>query len=57
MFLKVVTDLAGSTVNIREVDANLEDEAFARAVEEACLELFPSPKCGRAPLPQLSTRR
>lgn len=44
LFLKMLTDLAGSTVNIREVDANLEDEAFAEAVEEACLELFPSPK-------------
>jgi uncharacterized protein (UPF0261 family) len=44
LFLKVLTDLAGSTVSIREVDANLEDEAFAKAVEEACLELFPSPK-------------
>jgi uncharacterized protein (UPF0261 family) len=44
LFLKVLTDEAGSTVNIREVDANLEDEAFARAVEEACLKIFPSPK-------------
>jgi uncharacterized protein (UPF0261 family) len=44
LFLEVLTNLVGSNVNIREVDANLEDEAFAKAVEEACFELFPSPK-------------
>jgi uncharacterized protein (UPF0261 family) len=44
LFLKVLTDLAGPAVKIREVDANLEDEAFAKAVEEACLEFFPRPK-------------
>jgi len=34
--------LESDHVSIREVDANLEDEAFARAVESACLELFPA---------------
>lgn len=34
--------LQSDHVTIREVDANLEDEAFARAVESACLDLFPA---------------
>lgn len=34
--------LQSDHVTIREVDANLEDEAFARAVESACMDLFPA---------------
>jgi len=41
LFLKVFGQLAGPHVGIREVDANLEDESFARAVVDACLEVFP----------------
>lgn len=41
LFLKVFGGLVGRHVAIREVDANLEDEAFGRAVVEACVEVFP----------------
>jgi uncharacterized protein (UPF0261 family) len=43
-FLKVLRENVGSNVTIREVDANLEDDAFAEAVVAACLELFPQPQ-------------
>jgi uncharacterized protein (UPF0261 family) len=41
LFLGILRGLVDSAVTIREVDANLEDERFADAVVEACLELFP----------------
>ena len=41
VFLDVFRANAGPRVVTREVDANLEDEAFAEAVVEACIEIFP----------------
>jgi len=40
-FLDVLRAKAGPRVLTREVDANLEDEEFAEAVVEACMEIFP----------------
>ncbi len=44
LFLKVLRENAAPHVIIREVDANLEDKAFAEAVAHACLEVFPRPQ-------------
>lgn len=41
IFLNVLKEKAGPHIEIREVDANLEDEAFAEAVAKACIEIFP----------------
>lgn len=43
IFLRVLREKAGTNITIREVEANLEDELFAEAVEKACLEIFPRP--------------
>jgi uncharacterized protein (UPF0261 family) len=43
LFLKVLKENAGTNVIIREVDANLEDDAFAEFLVGACLEIFPRP--------------
>ncbi len=43
IFLNVIKESLGSKLDIREIDANLEDDKFAEAVEEACLEVFPTP--------------
>ena len=40
-FLDVFRAKASPRVLTREVDANLEDEEFAEAVVEACMEIFP----------------
>jgi uncharacterized protein (UPF0261 family) len=41
ILLKTIKDNIGSQLQIREVKANLEDEAFADSVVQACLEVFP----------------
>jgi uncharacterized protein (UPF0261 family) len=41
VFLDVFRAKASPGVVTREVDANLEDEEFAEAVVEACIEIFP----------------
>jgi uncharacterized protein (UPF0261 family) len=43
IFLNVLKERLGSRLDIREIDANLEDDRFAEAVEEVCLEVFPTP--------------
>jgi uncharacterized protein (UPF0261 family) len=43
VFLRVFRANASPQVETREVDANLEDEAFADAVIDACMEIFPHP--------------
>lgn len=43
LFLQALKKNLTDRIVVREVDANLEDEAFARAVEDACLEIFPKP--------------
>jgi uncharacterized protein (UPF0261 family) len=43
IFLDVLKEKVGSGIEIREVDANLEDDTFAAAVEKACLDIFPQP--------------
>lgn len=43
IFLNVLREKLGSRLDIREIDANLEDDRFAEAVEEVCLEVFPTP--------------
>ena len=43
VFLKVLRANVSPHVVTREVDANLEDEAFAEAVIDACMEIFPRP--------------
>jgi len=43
VFLKVFRANVSPQVVTREVDANLEDEAFAEAVIDACMEIFPRP--------------
>lgn len=43
LFLSVFLANVAPQVVTREVDANLEDEAFAEAVIEACMEIFPRP--------------
>lgn len=44
IFLKVLKENVSPRVVIREVDANLEDYAFADAVAHACMDIFPSPR-------------
>ena len=41
LFLNTLKQNLSLGVTVREVDANLEDQAFAEAVESACLEIFP----------------
>jgi uncharacterized protein (UPF0261 family) len=43
IFLNVLRERLGSSLDIREIDANLEDDRFAEAVEQVCLEVFPTP--------------
>lgn len=43
IFLRVLKEKAGPGVEIREIEANLEDETFAEAVVQACLATFPAP--------------
>jgi uncharacterized protein (UPF0261 family) len=43
LFLSILRDKTGPNVMVREVDANLEDDTFIRAVEDACVEIFPQP--------------
>jgi uncharacterized protein (UPF0261 family) len=40
LFLRTLENLTDSVI-IREVDANLDEESFARALVKACLEIFP----------------
>lgn len=49
LFLKTMRAALSSNVTVREVNANLEDEAFIEAVEAACLEIFPSTSRSAAP--------
>ena len=42
LFLKILREKVSPEVVIREVDANLEDAAFAENVVQACLDIFPS---------------
>ncbi len=42
LFLKLLREKMDPKVVIREVDANLEDQKFAHAAVQACLEIFPS---------------
>lgn len=41
VFLRILRETLNPEVIVREVDANLEDEAFADAVADTCLEIFP----------------
>lgn len=41
LFLRVLSENVGSSVTIREVEANLEDREFAEVVVENCLAVFP----------------
>jgi uncharacterized protein (UPF0261 family) len=43
-FLKTLKETVNPKVKIREIDANLEDDAFGEAVANACLEIFPPPR-------------
>jgi uncharacterized protein (UPF0261 family) len=43
IFLRILKERLGPNIGTREVDANLEDEAFANEVIKACLEVFPKP--------------
>jgi uncharacterized protein (UPF0261 family) len=43
LFLKVLKENASPKIVIREVEGNLEDEAFAESVVSACFEIFPKP--------------
>jgi uncharacterized protein (UPF0261 family) len=43
ILLRVLKEEAGPNPTIKEVDANLEDEAFADAIVDACVEIFPKP--------------
>jgi len=43
LFLNILREKAGPNVTVCEVDANLEDETFIRAVEDSCVEIFPHP--------------
>jgi uncharacterized protein (UPF0261 family) len=43
ILLDVLRKKVGSKIEIREVDANLDDEVFGEAVERACMEIFPKP--------------
>ena len=44
ILLNMVKEKAGPNLDIREVDANLEEEEFAEAITEACLAIFPRPQ-------------
>ncbi|MBI4964094.1 MAG: Tm-1-like ATP-binding domain-containing protein [Desulfomonile tiedjei] len=44
LFLKALKESVSPKVVIREVDGNLEDDAFAESVVTACLEIFPHPE-------------
>jgi uncharacterized protein (UPF0261 family) len=44
LFLRLLKERVKDKVPIREVDANLEDQAFADDVVKACLEIFPKPE-------------
>ncbi len=41
LFLATLRKLLRPEITVREVDANLEDDEFAEAVNEACVEIFP----------------
>ena len=42
LFLMTLKEaLSSDHVTIREVDANLEEQTFGKAVASACLEIFP----------------
>jgi uncharacterized protein (UPF0261 family) len=43
LFLKILRENTGPNLSIREVDANLEEQAFAEAVVQACVAIFPKP--------------
>jgi len=43
LFVKVFKERVKPGIIVRQIDANLEEEAFAEAVERACLEIFPRP--------------
>jgi uncharacterized protein (UPF0261 family) len=43
LFLSILREKAKPNVTVREIDANLEDDTFIRAVEDACVEIFPRP--------------
>lgn len=43
LFLRVLRENLAPHVSVREVEANLEDEVFAQAVDAACGEIFPRP--------------
>ena len=49
IFLQVLQQNLNSRVTVRRVGANLEDEAFADAVIDACLDIFPRPTKVEAP--------
>ena len=42
LFLKILKENLSDAIEVREVDANLEDEDFSKAVESACRGIFPS---------------
>ena len=44
LFLTILKQNVGPHLSIREVDANLEDAAFADEVVKACIEIFPKPE-------------
>ena len=44
LFLRILKKETGAHLSIREVDANLEDAAFADEVVKACIEIFPKPE-------------
>jgi uncharacterized protein (UPF0261 family) len=52
IFLNVIKERLGSRLDIMEIDANLEDDRFAEAVEEVCLKVFPTPESVRKPSSQ-----
>ncbi len=43
IFLEILKARIGSKIEIREVDANLDDEVYAEEIEKACMEIFPQP--------------
>jgi len=43
ILLDVLRAKVGSKIQIREVDANLDDDTFADEVDKACMEIFPKP--------------
>ncbi|HTY23122.1 MAG TPA: Tm-1-like ATP-binding domain-containing protein [Desulfomonilaceae bacterium] len=48
VFLRILKENTGPHLGIREVDANLEDAAFAEEVVKACIEIFPKPETKEA---------